>query len=145
MRRSKRQDGEADDSLPSSETSEETDREGDDVPAGTKHLYRTAEDGPFLRVDDERHRGKQQRRAGQAELARLAGERRSNQVRLDRLSSISGVSGSGKPGSSSKSDIECYSCGEKGHTKRDCLVKGKRRNEDWHGGAAKRSRTSLGS
>ena len=58
---------------------------------------------------------------------RPAKNRRSKEVRL---SSISGVGrGRGNPSGISKLDMECYSCGEKGHAKRDCPQKGSERTK----------------
>ena len=48
--------------------------------------------------------------------------------------------GGGKPGGGSKLDIECYFCGGKGHTKRECPQKRKRRNEFGHNEAVKRTK-----
>lgn len=127
-----------------SEDSEGEDAEGDDDPAGTQESIRASKEEAMRRANDERNQRKQQRRAEQAELAGLAQKRRNREVKLNRLSSISGGGGfGGKPSGSSKRDMECYSCGEKGHTKRDCPRKGKRRNEDRRGGLAKRAKSSL--
>ena len=71
---------------------------------------------------------------------RLAEKRRSKEVKLNRLSSISGGGGGGgKP----KGDGECFTCGEKGHKKADCPQKGNRSHADGRGRDLKRSRSSL--
>ena len=53
-------------------------------------------------------------------LADLAEKRRSKEVKLNSLSSISGGGGSGGKPTGRKNERECYSCGEMGHEKRDC-------------------------
>lgn len=147
MHAQKRQVGAADETSSSSEkdsqASEEDGDESDD-PAGTRELIRASKETAVRRANDERHQRKEQRRAEKAELARLAEKRRSKEVKLNKLASISGAGGGGgKPGDIGKQDMECYSCGEKGHAKRDCPQKAKRRNEDWHAGPAKTSKSSL--
>lgn len=80
-----------------------------------------------------------------AELASLAEKRRSKEVKLNRLSSISGGGGSaGKP-TGGKRDRECFNCGENGHERRDCPrpQNGKWKNEAGDGSKSKRSRQSL--
>lgn len=122
---------------------EEDSKECDDL-AGAKEVIRASKVEATRRASDERHQRKQQRGAGNAELARLAEKRRNKEVKLNRLSSISGGGGGGgKLGRSSKQDMECYSCGEKGHAMKDCPQKGKRRTEEYHGGPVKRSKPSL--
>ena len=104
-------------------------------------MYRASKDDATRRVSDERYQRQQERRFEKAELARLADQRRSKEVKLNRLSSISGGGmGGSKPGGSSNLDIECYFCGGKGHTRRECPQKRKRGNELRHSEAVKRTK-----
>lgn len=59
-------------------------------------------------------------------------------MKLNKLSSISGAGVGG-----SKLDMECYSCGERGHAKRECSRRRKRNNDDERSGAAKKTKSSL--
>lgn len=85
------------------------------------------------------------RNAEKVESKSLAEKRRSKEVKLNRLTSISGGGGSANQSTGGKSDRECYSCGEKGHERRDCPRSqgGKRKNEANDGSKLKRSRQSL--
>lgn len=56
--------------------------------------------------------------AAKAEGERLAQERRNKAVKLNKLTSISGGGNAGSP--FGKSQIECFKCGQKGHTKKEC-------------------------
>ena len=111
-----------------------------DDPADTRELYRASKEVATNRISDERYQRQQERRSEKAELARLADKRRSKEVKLNKLSSISGGGvGGSKTGGSSKLDIECYFCGGKGHTKRECPQNRKRRNEFGRSEAVKRT------
>ena len=133
----KRQDGAANKFQSCGETdfeaSEEDGKKGNG-PTNTEDVYPLSEEEALRPVNHERHQRKQQRRAEKGELARLADKRRSKEVKLNKLSSISG----GGVGGNSKLDMECYSCGAKGHAKKECPQRGKRRNEDWHGGTQRK-------
>ena len=61
---------------------------------------------------------KAQRREAKAEAVRLAEKRKSKDVKLNKLSSISGGGG----GSTGKSDADmiCHECGQKGHARKNC-------------------------
>lgn len=83
---------------------------------------------------------KAQRRTEKAEAKRLADKRKSKEVKLNRLSSVSGGGGRNS-GPSSKGDRECYLCGEAGHEKRDCPQRDGRSGD--RAGGRKRSRSSL--
>ena len=113
-------------------------------PASTSDLYRASNEDVTRRVSDERYKRQQERRSEKAELARLArlaDKRRSKEVKLNKLSSISGGGvGGSKPGGSRSFDIECYLCGEKGHTKSECPQKRKRRSDFGHSEAVKRTK-----
>jgi hypothetical protein len=50
----------------------------------------------------------------------MADERRKKHVKLNNLSSISGGGGTPKSRASSRQDMVCFKCGEKGHAQRDC-------------------------
>ncbi len=83
------------------------------------------------------------RKAEKAELARLAEKRRKKGVKLNGLVSISGGGGGGSGPTSGRGDKTCYECGEKGHERRACPQKGKRKNQDSPGDQRTRSRPSL--
>lgn len=143
----KRQYGKADVSSPSSHESSEAsgkgetdeDNESGDGYVGTWDLLREAKEEAILRVKAKR---KAQRRAEKAEMARLAEKLNSKEVKLNRLSSISGTGGGGRA-VGARTERECFVCGEKGHEKRDCQQKGKRRYDDESVGRAKKARASL--
>lgn len=126
-----------------SQLGDDDDGEHSDDPAGIKKLIQPSQGEAKRRENAARLERKQRKKAEKAELARLADKRRKKEVKLNKLSSISGVNGSsGKPGGGI-SDKECFVCGEKGHVKRDCPQRGKRKNEDHLGGDIKRSKPPL--
>lgn len=144
----KRQEGTANGFSSSSDHGYEAnvDEDGKEIhdPTEATDLIRASKAEPIKHASYERHRRKQQRTAEKADSAQLAEKRRNKEVKLNMLSSISGGGGSGgKSGGSAKQDMECYSCGEKGHARRDCPQKGKRRSEDWDCGPVKRSKQRL--
>ena len=59
-------------------------------------MHRTSREKTRRHANDDQHQRKYQRRADKAKLARLTENRRSEEIRLNRLSSISGGGGSGK-------------------------------------------------
>lgn len=77
-------------------------------------------------------------------MVRLAEKTRSKEVKLNRLSSISGGGGISRVGGAKDmSNIECYQCGEKGHERRNCPQKSGRKDGDSDGWKRKRSGDSL--
>ena len=113
-----------------SEASEENGEEGGD-PASVRDLNRASKEEAIRPVNDERHQRKQDWRREKADLARMTDERRGKEMKLSNLSSVLGHDVGGSiPGDSRHLVMECCSCGEKGHVKRECPHKGKRRNED---------------
>ena len=57
---------------------------------------------------------KANKKAAKAEAARMAAERRTKEVKLNRTGAISGA------GAARATDKKCYECGESGHERRDC-------------------------
>ena len=99
-------------------------------------MIRASKDEAIQRAKAER---KVQRRAAKAEAARLAEKRKSKEVKLNKLSSISGGGGGG-----GNVKMECYNCGQKGHGKKDCPQRGsKKRREDFDSPQAKKSKQAL--
>lgn len=83
------------------------------------------------------------RDAKQREVVQVAEKRRSKEVNLNRLSSISGGGGPGGVGNGrDMSNMECFRCGEKGHAKKDCP--GTLRKRD-RGSDSRKRKTSEGS
>ncbi len=58
-------------------------------------------------------------------MVRLAEVRKSKEVKLNKLTSISGGGGGG--GTNSLANKECHNCGKKGHVKRDCPERASKR------------------
>lgn len=117
----------------SDEDDEEPKRESDDDeesdPTGATALINAASKEATLRAKEER---RAKRKAEKAESKRLADERRSKNVKLNELTSISG-GGTGS-GMDYLAQMQCHKCGEKGHKAKDCptsgLKKKKRRKEE---------------
>lgn len=93
---------------------DEDDEEGDgDDPAGANPMIHQMRKDASERIRSER---KARKKADQAELARLAAERRTKEVNLNKSGGIS----NGGRASSSNAGMECFQCGERGHKKQDC-------------------------
>ncbi|KAL8795361.1 MAG: hypothetical protein Q9195_002102 [Heterodermia aff. obscurata] len=76
-------------------------------------------------------RAKAQRKAEMSKGTHLAEDRRLKEVKLNKLTSISGTDG-GKS-RNANANIECHACGEKGHKKADCPNRGFKRKGDFDG------------
>ncbi len=107
--------GNEEDSSSSEDESREDDGDDtndiDDDPTGTNELLRASKVEATQRMKAER---KAQRKAAKAEATRLAEKRKSKEVKLNKLGSIS------NGGSGMNQNIECFRCGGKGHKKDDC-------------------------
>lgn len=92
---------------------DEEDDDDDDDPTGSKTMIHQMRKDAADRIRSER---KAKRKADKAESARLAAERRTKEVNLNRSGGIS----NGGRSSSNASAMECFQCGERGHRKQDC-------------------------
>ncbi|EOD51227.1 putative zinc knuckle protein [Neofusicoccum parvum UCRNP2] len=78
------------------------------------------------RREAARQKRNEKKKAKTEKMAQMAEERRKKTVKLNTLTSISGSGGlSGR--SPNMSNMECFGCGKKGHAKKDCPEKNKRR------------------
>ncbi|MCJ1486417.1 hypothetical protein MMC06_006594 [Schaereria dolodes] len=106
-------------------------------PFGANALIRESKEEAIQRAKAKR---KAKRKAAKAEATRLAEKRKSKEVKLNKLSSISGGGGGG-----GSANIECYNCGQKGHVRNDCPQRSskKRKERDTEGPRSRKSKTEL--
>ncbi|KAA6409027.1 MAG: hypothetical protein FRX48_07371 [Lasallia pustulata] len=134
----KRQGGNEDtssssDDEPPEANNEEEDEDDSDDPAGMRALIKASKEEALQRAKAELKARKK---------AKLAERRKSKEVKLNKLSSISG---GGNLGGGGNSNMECFSCGQKGHGKKDCPQRQRRkRGEETDSGCVtpKQSRKS---
>lgn len=126
-----------------SDDEEEEEEEGaaddSDDPVGANELIRASKkEAAGQRAKAARKAEKQSRKA---DAAKLAEQRRSKDVNLNRLSSISGGGGTpGKGRAAPNPNVDCYNCGEKGHVRKNCPLN----YSGDGGGTSKRKRNQQG-
>ena len=113
------------------------DSDGD--PAGTQDLIQAVKGEIAQRAKAERTA---KRKAEKQEMSRLAAMRKSKDVNLNRLSSVSGGGGNRAGSGKNMSNTECFNCGEKGHEKRDCPEKLAKRDRETGSRRDRQSRVS---
>lgn len=91
--------------------------EEDDSEAESASRDRRATSGAGKRTRDDRHSRKREKAA---EARQHAEKRRKKDVKLNQLSSISSGGGSKSKGLPSASNMVCFRCGDKGHSRKDC-------------------------
>ena len=116
------QNWDADNSSSSSEEEDEA-QENDHGP-GANELIRQQQQQKATHV-------KAQRKTETSKGIHLAENRKLKEVKLNKLTSISGTDG-GKSRSANV-NVECHACGEKGHKKADCPNRGVKRKGDFGG------------
>ncbi|KAK0663203.1 hypothetical protein DIS24_g1284 [Lasiodiplodia hormozganensis] len=78
------------------------------------------------RKEAAREKRKEKKKAKTEKAAQLAQERRNRSPHI-KLNALTSISNAGS-GASSNSNMECFGCGKKGHAKKDCPNRKKRRN-----------------
>ena len=100
---------------------DESEDRGDDDPSGTNALIKAAHEANARKLKAER---KEKRKAEQAELLRLAEKRKKKDIKLNKLTSISGTGTNKGPKQNSIQSRSCYRCGQTGHLIADCPEEG---------------------
>lgn len=95
------------------------DEDDEDDPTGAKALITQARKEAGDKARAER---KAKKKAEKADAEKMAQDRRNKHVKLNGLTSISGVSGNGP----SVKNVTCHKCGKKGHIQRECPDAGQR-------------------
>lgn len=110
-----------------SDSDEEDDEEGGGGSANATSVDALINQGRKDAAERIRAERKAKRHADSAELRQAGGERRKKDVKLNRLSGISSGGGGGGHGGSpltggggGASNASCYTCGKRGHMKKDC-------------------------
>ena len=111
----------------------------DDGPASTATVERFSE----AKAANQRLGKKQQKKVRPVERARFAEKGRRKEVKLNKLSAISGMGGSAAKLGTAKGDRECYQCHKRGHEARECPQGGRRKHESRSSGSSKQSKLLL--
>jgi hypothetical protein len=104
-------------------------QEGADTPDSNESQGDESEAAAFLRasrkemVEKARAKRKEKRKAEKEKTLRLAEERKSKEVKLNRLSSIS------QGGNSLAAVVDCYKCGMQGHRMAECPSREKKKRK----------------
>ncbi|KAL9044278.1 MAG: hypothetical protein Q9214_002570 [Letrouitia sp. 1 TL-2023] len=78
-------------------------------------------------LQEAKKKKKARRKAEKVEAAQMAEKGKVKEVKLNKLSSISGAGGAGGKSNVVRSEITCYSCGQKGHRKAECPLNTRRK------------------
>lgn len=105
---------ESSDSDSNNNSSQSDDGEISDAEDGLAKLSRT----PSVAADEARAKRKAKRKAEKQDLEQQSERRRNKQVKLNKLTSISG--GGGSRGTPSRTPQKCWSCGSEDHKNSDC-------------------------
>ena len=99
-----------------------------DSQVGARELLRESKHEASDRAKSDR---KAKKKVAKAEATRLAEKRKSKEVKLNKLTSISGTYGA--KSRNPDANIECHGCGEKGHKNANCPNKEFKRKSEFDG------------